>query len=224
MSGLRPLGTLAAAGHGGEIGCSGRTSARARSVAGMTRVQYFTAATLDGFIADEHHSLDWLFEVPHGDDDGSWDAFITRVGALVMGASTYTWMLGKHPEMLEGPEQWREFYGDRPGWVFTHRELPPMPGVDLTFVSGDVRRVHDEIAAGIGDQNLWVLGGGDLVGQFDDAGLLDEIHVHLTPVVLGAGAPLLPRRITSSRLRFRTAEQHGQRVNVVLDVTRPTSP
>ena len=40
----------------------------------MTKVQYYTAASLDGFIADQHHSLDWLFEVPHGDDDGSWDA------------------------------------------------------------------------------------------------------------------------------------------------------
>ena len=96
-----------------------------------------------------------------------------------------------------------------------------MPGVDLTFVSGDVRPVHDAIADRIGGQSLWVVGGGDLVGQFDDAGLLDEILVHLTPVVLGAGAPLLPRRITSSRLRFRTADLSGQRVNVILDATRP---
>ena len=66
-----------------------------------------------------------------------------------------------------------------------------------------------------------MVGGGDLVGQFDDAALLDEIHMHLTPVVLGAGAPLLPRRITSDRLRFRTAGLSGQRLNVVLDVEQP---
>ena len=68
--------------------------------------------------------------------------------------------------------------------------------------------------------NIWLVGGGDLVGQFDDAGLLDEIHVHVTPVVLGAGAPLLPRRITSERLRFREGSVSGQRFNVVLDVRR----
>ena len=189
----------------------------------MTRVQYFTAATLDGFIADEQHSLDWLFAVPHGEDDGSWEAFIDGVGALAMGASTYTWMLEHHPEMRSGPEQWQEFYGDRPAWVFTHRELPPLPGVEISFVQGEVRPVYDAIAARLGDANLWIVGGGDLVGQFDDAGVLDEIHARLTPVVLGAGAPLLPRRITSDRLRFRSADLIGQRVNVVLDVERRSS-
>jgi dihydrofolate reductase len=186
----------------------------------MTRVQYFTAATLDGFIADEHDSLDWLFEAPHGEDDGSWDAFIGGVGPMVMGATTYEWVLRRYPEMLEGPEQWHEFYEDRPCWVFTHRDLPRIPGIELTMVSGDVRPVYDEMVAARPDTNIWIVGGGDLVGQFDDAGLLDEIHVHLTPVVLGAGAPLLPRRITSQRMRFREAAQSGQRVNVILDVER----
>jgi dihydrofolate reductase len=191
----------------------------------MVKVIYYTAASLDGFIADEHHSLDWLFEVPHaGDDqgdDGSWDAFIGRIGTLVIGATTYAWMLDHHPAMLEGPDQWREFYGERPAVVLTHRtDLPTLPGVDLRFASGDVRPVYDEIVAARPDQDIWVVGGGDVVGQFDDAGLLDEIQVHVTPVVLGAGAPLLPRRITSSRLRFREATHLGQRVNVTLDVAR----
>jgi dihydrofolate reductase len=185
----------------------------------MTRVVYFTAATLDGFIADENHSLDWLFEVPHGEDDGGWDAFISRIGALVLGASTWQWM-DEHHGVVANPAQWREFYGDRPGWVFTHRDLPMIPGITRR-VSGDVRPVYDEIAAEMPDRDIWVVGGGDLVGQFDDAGLLDEVHVGLTPVTLGSGAPLLPRRITSGRMRFREARQTGQRVRLVLDVTRP---
>jgi dihydrofolate reductase len=190
----------------------------------MTKVQYFTACTLDGFIADEHHSLDWLFEVPHesGDaDDGDWDEFIGGVGALVMGATTYEWMVARH-DMTSSPgsDKWREFYGDRPGWVFSHRRMPEIPGVDIRVVSGDVRPVYDEVAAAAGDRNIWVLGGGDLVGQLDDAGLLDEIWLGLTPVTLGAGAPLLPRRITSERMRFREVRHGGQRVRMVLDVVR----
>jgi dihydrofolate reductase len=187
----------------------------------MTKVQYFTAATLDGFIADEHNSLDWLFEVPHGEDDGSWDAFIDDVGPLVMGATTYRW--AHEQDFAEHPEQWQVYYGDRPCWVFSHRELPDIPGVDLHFVSGPVASVYDELLAAADGRNIWVVGGGEMVGQFDDAGLLDEIQVHLTPVVLGAGAPLLPRRITSSRLSFREARLVGQRCNVTLDVTRRTS-
>jgi dihydrofolate reductase len=53
-------------------------------------------------------------------------------------------------------------------------------------------------ARGVGaacNRNVWVVGGGDLAGQFADAGLLDEVLVQIAPVTLGAGAPLLPRRI-----------------------------
>jgi dihydrofolate reductase len=185
----------------------------------MTRVVYFTACTLDGFIADEHDSLDWLFEVPHTDDDGSWDDFIGRIGPLVMGATTYQWTLDRH--FTEHPEQWQDFYDDRPVWVFSHRDLPSIPGVDVHLVRGDVAEVYDELSAAAGDKDVWVVGGGDLVGQFDDAGLLDEIDLGMTPVTLGRGRPLLPRRITSHRMRFREARQVGQRVRIVLDVERP---
>ena len=100
------------------------------------KVQYFTATTLDGFIADADNSLDWLFAVERDEDDGSWDEFIDGVGALVMGATTYEWVLGHEPEMLESPDKWREYYDDRPTWVFTHRELPRIPGIDLTVRAG----------------------------------------------------------------------------------------
>jgi dihydrofolate reductase len=55
----------------------------------VTKVVYYTACTVDGFIADQEYSLDWLFEVPHAEDDRSWDESITRIGPMVMGASTY---------------------------------------------------------------------------------------------------------------------------------------
>lgn len=111
----------------------------------MGRVQYFTACTVDGFIADEDDSLDWLYEAPHGGDDGSWDEFIGGVGPMVMGATTYEQMLHRHA-MLENPGRWRDFYGDRPAWIFSHRDLPRIPTVDLRIVSGDVRPVHAEMA------------------------------------------------------------------------------
>jgi dihydrofolate reductase len=183
----------------------------------MGKVQYFTACTLDGFIADENNSLDWLFEVPHGADDHYWDKWFPGVGGLVMGATTYEWMLERYG-LADSTERWREFYGDRPGWVFTHRNLPLILGVDVTLVEGDVRQVYADIAAKLGDANLWLLGGGDLVGQFYDANLLDEIILGMTPVTLGKGAPLLPRRITSKNLAFRTAALIGQRVRIVVGV------
>ena len=193
----------------------------------VTRTQYYTATSADGFIADEHNSLDWLFEVGRGAEvdpadsrEDEWDEFIGGVGSMAMGATTYEWVLD-HEDLLENPQRWHDYYGDRPAFVFTHRDLPPIPGVDLRFVSGQVSGVYDDLVAAAAGRNIWVVGGGDLVGQFDDAGLLDEILLNVTPVFLGAGAPLLPRRITSERVTVREARQAGQRVRIVLDVRRP---
>lgn len=60
-----------------------------------------------------------------------------------------------------------------------------------------------------GGKNLWLVGGGDLVGQFHDAGLLDEIIVQVGSVTLGRGKPLLPRRITSPALKLVSVRQVG---------------
>ncbi len=181
----------------------------------MSKVQYFTACSLDGYVADEHNSLDWLFEVPHDDRDTFWDDWFPSVGGLVMGATTYEWILKQ-----DGPDAWSRYYGERPGWIFTHRNLPPIPGAEVSFVQGDVGVVYETIAKRLDAANLWLVGGGDLVGQFHDAGLLDEVILGMTPVTLGGGAPLLPRRITSKQLAFRSADLVGQRIRIVLDVRR----
>jgi dihydrofolate reductase len=181
------------------------------------RVQYFTACTLDGFIADENNSLDWLFEAPHSEEDTFWDEWFPGVGGLVMGATTYEWYVARYGL---GAEQWREFYGDRPGWIFSHRELPLIPGGGLKLVEGDVRPVHAEAAGACGGKDLWLVGGGELVGQFYDADLLDEVIIGFTPVTLGKGAPVLPRRIMSTNLAIRDSKLIGQRLRVTLDVVR----
>ena len=83
---------------------------------------------------------------------------------------------------------------DVPGWVFTHRQLPVVPGAPIEFTSAAVTEVHQRMAAAAGDRNLWIVGGGDLAGQFADAGLLDEIVAAIAPVTLRAGRPIFPRR------------------------------
>ena len=168
----------------------------------MGKTQYYTATSLDGFIADERNSLDWLFEVDRSDaGDQSFAAFFAEVGAMAMGATTYEWVLD-HDRLLDDPGKWRGYYGDTPCWVFTHRALPAIPGADITFVQGDAGPVHEEMTRAAAGRNIWLVGGGDLVGQFADRRLLDEILVGIAPVTLGRGAPLLPRRLTASRLEL----------------------
>ncbi|MEX2049576.1 MAG: dihydrofolate reductase family protein [Gemmatimonadota bacterium] len=170
------------------------------------KTQYYTASSLDGFIATEDDSLDWLF--PLGDiAETSYTTFIEDVGALAMGSATYEWML-RHllgPE-ADHPEPWPY---EQPTWVFSSRTLPSIPGADIRFARGDVRPFHREMVTAAGGRNVWIVGGGDLVGQFYDQDLLDEIFVQIGSVTLGSGKPLLPRAITKPSLRLMSVRQVG---------------
>jgi len=183
----------------------------------MSLTQYYTATTLDGFIADPDHSLEWLF-ARQREPGGrlTYEAFIADVGAIAMGATTYEWIIG-HEFSDKDPSEWRWPY-DVPCWVFTHRELPLVPDAAITFVRGDVAPVHREMTAAAAGRNLWVVGGGDLAGQFADAGLLDEVIVWIASVTLGAGAPLLPRRL---ELRVEERSWNGDFLCARYVVVRP---
>lgn len=180
----------------------------------MTRLTYFTATTLDGFIADEHDSLAWLFAQEHKDATHrfGYETFIAGIGAIVMGRTTYEWVVA---HLARAGEEWPY---TMPAWVLSHAELEPLPGADLRFAQGGVRDVHAAMAAAAGGKDLWVVGGGDLVGQFADAGLLDEVIAQFAPVTLGAGRPFLPRRLA---LKLEETERNGDFVSARFSVVGP---
>jgi dihydrofolate reductase len=185
----------------------------------VTVTQYYTATTLDGFIADPDDSLEWLFSRrrdPGGPLD--YEAFIAGVGAMAMGATTYEWILD-HEFAGKDEAEWKWPY-ELPCWVFTHRQLPVVPEAPVTFTSADVPAVHEAMVAAAGGRNVWIVGGGDLAGQFADAGLLDEVLVTFAPVTLGAGAPLLPRRL---ELRLEDVSRNGDFVAARFTVVRLSS-
>ena len=186
----------------------------------MTRIIYYTATTLSGYIADENNSLEWLFAVDQGGNDDPTEV-MARMGVLVEGSTTYQWVLD-HDGLLEHPEKWAGFYGDRPTFVFTSRQLPTPAGADVRFRSGSVADVLPELLSAAGDRDIWVVGGGDLAGQFIDAGVLDEIVLAVAPVTLLAGAPVLPRRLESSALTLQSVEQMGQFAKLVYSVVKTT--
>ncbi|MGY1784983.1 dihydrofolate reductase family protein [Geodermatophilus sp. SYSU D00698] len=181
----------------------------------MTRTVYYTATTLDGFIAGPGHSLDWLL-TREADAEGAmgYQAFEKTVGSLVMGASTYEWVR-EHGD----PDTWSY---DQPAWVLTHRQLTPYEGADVRFTSADtpddLRALHAEMTAAAGDLDVWIVGGGPVAAQFARAGLLDEVVVSIAPVTLGAGMPLLPAHV---ELVTREVAQNGEFVVVRYDVVRP---
>jgi dihydrofolate reductase len=191
----------------------------------VQRTQYFTATSLDGFIADSANSLEWLFQAAGAAnaDSASGDLFndfYSQVGALAMGATTYEWVL-RHENLLDKPGSWP--YSGRRSWVFSHRQLPAVPGADISFASGDVRAVHQQMVAAAGESNIWLVGGGDLVGQFADHGLLDELIISIAPATLGGGAPLLPRRLMPGELALTKCADDGTFVHLRYAVSRSVS-
>ncbi|GAB3672718.1 dihydrofolate reductase family protein [Halopiger thermotolerans] len=173
------------------------------------KTQYFTATSIDGYIADDDGSLDWLFQFGEIEETegirDDYPRFVDGVGAAAMGSTTYEWLIERE-NLLENPEKWPY---DVPTWVFSSRELPAVDGANVRFVRGNVAPVHAEMVEAAAGENVWLVGGGDLVGQFYDQGLLDELILSVAPVTLGSGAPLLPRRITAPPLKLTAVRNYG---------------
>ncbi|MGC4932165.1 dihydrofolate reductase family protein [Gordonia sp. DT30] len=163
-----------------------------------TRWRYYTAMTLDGYLADDHDDLSWLLSQPI-DENGPMNHsdFIGDIGAIVMGATTYQWLLENELGLLENElglldnelAQGRPWPYTVPTFLFTHRALDPVSAT-IRVVSGDpssLRADIDDTAAG---KDVWIVGGGGLAAQFARAGMLDEIIVSIAPVTLGSGRPL----------------------------------
>ena len=155
----------------------------------MTAYRFYTATTLDGFLADPQDSLDWLLSQPI-DEHGplNYEDFMTGIGALVMGATTYRWVVEHH--VIADGQPWP--YADRPTFVFTHGAIDPVHPT-IAVRSGPPGEYRAELEAAAGERDVWVAGGGDLAAQFADAGMLDEVILNYAPVTLGAGRPLFTR-------------------------------
>lgn len=167
----------------------------------MSTVQYYCAASLDGFIANADDTLDWLtgYEGSFSGANvepmaGSYERFYASVGALIMGSATYEFVLA----LTEWP------YAGKPTWVLSSRTLavPDDERADVRIVSATVSEVHAELVASAGERNLWVVGGGNVASQFADVGLLDEVIVTVVPVVLGAGKPLFDRPLPGGPIQL----------------------
>jgi len=180
----------------------------------VSNVQYYCAASLDGFIAEADDTLEWLtgYEGSYagGEGDalgagGSYERFYAEVGALVSGSVSYEFVLGN----LGSGEDWP--YPGKPWWVLSSRELPVPEGenVDVRVTGAGIPELHAEMLAAAGDGNIWIVGGGNVASQFAAAGLIDEVLVTVVPVVLGSGKPLFDERLPSGPLQLTGTTPFG---------------
>lgn len=178
----------------------------------MTSTVFYTASSLDGFLATSGDDVSWLDARPQPTED-TYTPFISRIGALCMGSATYQFLLRHHA--AGNPWMYTQ-----PTWVFTHRKHEVPPGVDVRFVQGDVRPVHAAMAKAAAGKDIWVVGGGGLAAEFLKAGLLDELVVTVASCTLGEGKPLLPVR---AELKLLSARALGSGFAELRFAPRPSS-
>lgn len=162
----------------------------------MARVQFEISMSLDGLITgpdpgveypmgrDGERLHDWMFDRRTDEDIRIRDELYARTGAIVIGHGMFE--LGYEP--WGDPPPFR-----MPVYVLTHEPRAPMPmqgGTTYTFVSDGIESAVAQARADAGDKDVGIWGGANVFQQYLDAGLIDEIQIHLVPVVLGAGVRL----------------------------------
>lgn len=144
---------------------------------GVDDVIYMFAMSLDGYIAREDGSFDWLDNFP-ADDDYDFSAFMASLSGIVMGRAAY--------DIVRRNEEWA--YAKYPCLVATSRPLENLPE-NVEAMAGTPAELLANLRRRGANGRIWMFGGGDLARQFMDAGLLDTIEIGTIPVILGSGIP-----------------------------------
>lgn len=152
------------------------------------RISVFIARSVDGYIATDDDSLDWLMAAGAEGEDYGFESFLSGIDVVAMGRSTYEF-IKDFPELP---------YGDRPVHVFTTKDAAPRDGFEF------YARTPQEAVTRWAEQGVGAvyLDGGSLISQFLDAGLVDEMTLTTVPLLLGSGKPLFHRIATSTPLRL----------------------
>jgi dihydrofolate reductase len=169
----------------------------------MTKVTCDSGVSLDGFSAGPDQSLDdplgkgaerihrWMFEEPEA-NKAERDA-IVEAGAYIMGRHMFC------PDRGEWDLDWRGWWGEDPPYhapvfVLGHREREPLEmegGTTFHFVTDGVEAAMERAKEAAGDRTVSIAGGASTVQQYLRAGLIDELRLHIAPVILGSGERLL---------------------------------
>ena len=181
------------------------------------RVESFTIS-LDGYAAGPHQDIDnplgvgggdlhrWLFPTrtfqhsvlgaqsgTTGDDDAFAARGFENVGAWILGRNMFAPSRGPWRDM-----SWKGWWGDNPPYhtptfILTHHARAPIEmdgGTTFHFVTGGIHEALDRARDAAGGLDVRIGGGPDTIRQYLRAGLIDELHLAIAPVLLGAGEPL----------------------------------
>ncbi|MBT2645111.1 dihydrofolate reductase [Bacillus sp. ISL-41] len=162
-----------------------------------SNVILYIAVSLDGYIARPDGAVDWLDDV-EGEGDNGYGEFYSQVGTVIMGRKTYE-------EVLRLTDEFP--YAGKPCYVLSRQTMENSPHV--TFTDEDLVSLVSRLKK---DSNsyVWLVGGGQLVKQFLEKQLIDEIQLYIIPKLIGEGIPLFPDDTPPAEFELTGTGQLGQ--------------
>jgi Dihydrofolate reductase len=166
----------------------------------------FIAASLDGYIATEDDSLEWLFKI-EGEGDNGYSEFYSTVDTILIGRRTYDWIIDKEKD--EFP------YKNKKCYVFSKSEKGNNENIE--FINQDVVEFTNKIKT-LDGGNIWLVGGGNLLNSFIKERLVDEFIITISPTLIGRGIPLFKKNDFELELKLKDVKRFNQFVQLYYEV------
>lgn len=166
------------------------------------KIIVYIATSADGYIARKDGDVEWLNRRPRKVDYGIRKLY-SSIDTILWGRKTYDWLLNYHKK--RGKKEGM-FDTNVANYVFSRRPRKRAPpGVE--FVSESVKAFAQRLRATPG-KHIWMMGGGELIASFLDAGEIDEFDIHIIPLLIGEGIPLVAPRHRDVSLRLRSSRKY----------------
>jgi dihydrofolate reductase len=164
----------------------------------MPGIKLYIATSLDGFIARENGSIDWLTEYENSPEtDYGYSEFYASIGTVLMGRKTY--------EQVLGFGDWP--YKEKKSYVFTRQKEPMRRENNVEFVSGDIGEFVRQLRENT-EEGIWLVGGSQIIKIFFERDLVQDLIVFVVPIILGSGIPLFDHIGKEIRLRTGRVEKY----------------
>jgi dihydrofolate reductase len=160
------------------------------------------ATSADGYIARPDGDVEWLNRLPRSGDYGMKE-FYSTIDTILWGRKTYDWLINYYKQRGKTKGL---FDTNVANYVFS-RKPPKKPAQGVEFVSGPVKSFAQRLRATPG-KHIWMMGGAGLIASFLDAGEIDVFSIHVIPVFIGKGIPLVAPRHRDISLRLRSSKKY----------------
>ncbi len=159
-------------------------------------VFFYGCITMDGYLADKNHNLDWLYQTGTIEETG-YESFYKNIDITIMGKRTFN--------EIEKIGNIGSIYPTTRNYVFTHSES--LSAKEFIPINCDVVEFVKQIEM---DKNIWIIGGNTILAPLLDSHLVDNLIIQIAPVLLGTGIPIFSQKEGLKRFCLKEVKKYGQ--------------